>query len=271
MLVSTHWLANNLGDVILLDASMSKVVGKTPIEYDQPTYIPGSLKLDLENELVDPHADMVNAFPTPVQFAEVASNLGIEADSQVVIYDNQGLYSSPRAWWIFYAMGFKRVKVLDGGLPQWIADGYKTSDMHASAPAKSSIQPNFEQQLVCDAAYVLGCTNDESVAIIDARAGERFRGEVAEPRSGMRSGHIPSSLNLPFAQVLDGHKFKSEADLKTLFAELVPTGGKLVFSCGSGITACIIMLAAHIAGYTDTSLYDGSWAEWGGNEALPIS
>jgi len=277
-LVTTAWLENNLHNkqLILLDASMNKVVGKKPIEYDQPTYIPKSKRFDLEKVFCNLASSQANAFPTQQQFSQAAQKLGINTDSIVVLYDNQGLYSSPRAWWIFQTMGFNNAVVLDGGLPQWLLENRTTVvDLLNESSEQGNISGVYQEKLVCDSSYILDNMTRDNLAIIDARSATRFSGTDDEPRAGVRSGHIPSSLNLPFAEILTGHCFKSSAQLAAVFSNLLANqehekNSEIVFTCGSGITACIIMLAAKIAGYQNTTLYDGSWSDWGSNDALPI-
>lgn len=273
-IVTTDWLEDNLQNkqLIILDTSMAKVVGKVPIEYEQPIFIPKSKRFDLENVFCNLASCQNNAFPTQEQFTQAAQKLGINADSIVVLYDNQGIYSSPRAWWIFQAMGFNNAVVLDGGLPQWLLENRPTV---ANLPKVLSEQGNmsgtYQSNLVCDSSYIIENMANEKIAIVDARSAARFAGTAAEPRAGMRSGHIPSSLNLPFAEILDNHCFKSTQQLTENFSNLVPNkNAEIIFTCGSGITACIIMLAARMAGYHNTVLYDGSWSDWGSDDNLPI-
>jgi len=282
-LVSTAWLAANLHNdkLILLDASMESVLGKEPIVYDRPCFIPGSQKCDLENVLLDSSSGQPLTFPTAEIFAAAIKPLGIQPDSVVVIYDNQGIYSAPRAWWIFRTMGIEQVFVLDGGLPQWLEEGREVTDTLAVPGADSESIPEmtvsvaYNDRQVCSCDQLLAQLNDPEVTVLDARGKARFLGEVPEPRPGARPGHIPGAVNLPFSQVLNGNKFKTKDELQPLFAGLISSPDqKLVFSCGSGITACIILLAAvvsgAVAGYSNLSLYDGSWAECGSYPQLPI-
>lgn len=278
-LVTTDWLQDNLKNehLVLIDASMANVVGKEPIVYDRPVFIPGSYQIDLEGALCDTESSQIHAFPTEQQFTEEARRLGITPESLVVLYDNQGIYSAPRAWWIFRAMGFDRVFVLDGGLPQWLAEGRDTMAAPvAEAGRPGSLVGHLDCSLVRDSACVFQTLEDERVTVIDARSQARFLAQAPEPRPGVRAGHIPNSLNLPFTEVLEGYRYKPAGQLAETFAQLVPSlqpgnGQQLVFSCGSGITACIILLAAELAGYAKLSLYDGSWADWGSNESLPVA
>lgn len=273
-IVSTSWLEDNLHNeqLIILDTSMRKVVGKKPIEYSKPTYIPKSKRFDLENVFCNVASSQHNAFPTQEQFTQEGQTLGINSDSIIVLYDNQGIYSSPRAWWIFQAMGFKNAVVLNGGLPQWLLENRVTvSDLSSEHTEKGNIKGVYQSTLVCDSSYIIENMTSDKVAIVDARSAVRFSGKSEEPRAGVRSGHIPNSLNLPFAQILDGHCFKSSQQLTEVFSNLqLKKDDEVIFTCGSGITACIIMLAAIIAGYQHTTLYDGSWSDWGSNETLPV-
>ncbi|RUR30327.1 sulfurtransferase [Vreelandella andesensis] len=278
-LVTTQWLQENLDNkrLVLIDASMATVIGKEPIVYDRPMWIPGSYQVDLEGGLCDTESSQIHAFPTEKQVTEEARRLGITAESLVVVYDNQGIYSAPRAWWIFRAMGIKHVFVLDGGLPQWLAERREV----VFAPVANAATPgnfiaNLDHNRVQDSAYVLHHLENDRVTIIDARSRARFLAQMPEPRPGVRGGHIPGSCNLPFTEVLEGYRFKPASELVATLTSLAPAlqsgnGNPVVFSCGSGITACIILLAAELAGYDQLSLYDGSWADWGSDESLPVS
>lgn len=274
-LVTTNWLETNLNleQLILVDVSMSKVVGKKAIEYEMPLYIPNSRRLDLETALCDLNSSQTHAFPTEEQFTAVAQKLGVNSESIVVFYDNQGIYSAPRAWWIFQVMGFQNVFVLDGGLPQWLLENRRVVPNTSNIEDKvGSIIGIFHPQRICDSNFIFEQMNNKKLAVLDARSRERFLGMAPEPRSGVRSGHIPDSISLPYPEVFNGYCFKTDEQLTAIFSALL--GNKtstLVFSCGSGITACIILLSAVIAGYGDLILYDGSWSDWGSNIALPVA
>ncbi len=271
-IVSVEWLQEHLQDdnLIILDASMEKVVGMEPVLYPGFLCIPNSIKLDLENKFHHHHASQSHTMPSAQQFTEEAQKLGINKNSTVVIYDNQGVYASPRAWWMFKSMGFENVTVLDGGLPEWINHNYATTNQHAIAK-KGNIIGLYQEGLLSRAEEVLNVLNNNDYKILDARSNPRFLAQAPEPRPGIRGGHIPNSINLPFAHLLDGPGFKKIEALQQIFLKLgVKDTHRLIFSCGSGITACIILLAARIAGLDNLSLYDGSWSEWGGDEQLPI-
>lgn len=274
-LVTTQWLANHLDtpNLIILDASMSRVIGREPIVYDQPMFIPGSQAMDLDDAFCNPSATEVHGFPSQERFTREARKLGINAGTTVVLYDNQGVYSAPRAWWIFKAMGHEKAFVLDGGLPKWLAESREVADHLAAEPARpGNITGIFEPRRVCDSNYLVETQKADQVTVVDARSAERFAGTAPEPREGVRSGHIPGSRNLPFAEVLDEHTFKSAEQLNAIFAQTLPPGNQqTAFSCGSGVTACILLLAFEIAGYKNNVLYDGSWADWGSNVSLPVA
>jgi thiosulfate/3-mercaptopyruvate sulfurtransferase len=198
--------------------------------------------------------------------------LGIDADSVVVVYDRLGVYSSPRARWMLKAMGHERTAVLDGGFSAWLEKGYPRESRGESAAATGDFFARPRRGAFRDMEFVAKAMSDPGCAIIDARSEGRFYGREPEPRKDLRSGHIPGSKNLPFERVLDGASFRTPQELKVLFREMdVSPEKKLIFSCGSGVTACIAALAAEIAGCPNISVYDGSWSEWGLPSDRPVS
>ncbi|WP_164003016.1 sulfurtransferase [Pyxidicoccus caerfyrddinensis] len=208
--------------------------------------------------------------PSPEHFEREARKLGINRDSVVVVYDRVGLYSSPRAWWMFKAMGHSQVAVLDGGLPAWTAAGHSASVEAGRVEREGDFVARPTWNVFCDAAAVERALDDASCAVIDARSQGRFAGRDPEPRAGLRQGHMPNAVNLPFTDVqVKGHA-KSASELKAMFESKVASRRKLVFSCGSGVTACVDALAATLAGYSDIRVYDGSWSEWGLPSSRPV-
>lgn len=271
-LITSTWLAEHFNDekLVIVDAYMANVVGKEPLVYEAFSCLPNARKLDVEVEFCDHTSAQTHALPTEAQFTQAIQKLGINSDSIVVLYDNQGIYSAPRAWWTFKVMGFEHVYVLDGGLPQWLKEGRETASEYTTTSILGNAIAKTVKGLACDSDEVLSVINTD-VAILDARGEMRFLGEAPEPREGVRSGHIPSSKNIPFSILLDNYTYQDEETLRAIFAERVPSvDTKTYFSCGSGITACILILAAVSIGYKEVVLYDGSWADWGTNHSLPI-
>lgn len=201
--------------------------------------------------------------PSEKQFTREAQNLGINKNSAVVVYDDKGIYSSARAWYLFKAFGFNNVAVLDGGLPEWEQANYILEDKTDFEFPHGNFVGTYNPDYFNFFSEIEPISNNPDCLILDARSNKRFEGLVPEPRIGLRSGNIPNSVNLPFASLLNGNCLKSKEELKTIFNTLNVSEKNLVFSCGSGITACILALAAEMAGYNDLSVYDGSWTEYG--------
>ena len=270
-LVTSDWLCENLDDenLVILDASMDKVAGKEPLVYDNFFCIKGAQKCDIEKTFHDASSDQPHTMPTAEQFTFEVQKLGINTESVIVIYDNQGIYCSPRAWWMFKYMGHQNVYVLDGGLPEWLDKGFDTSKQY-SLKSKGDFVGKYETGSVCTANEVLGAIGSNNQTIVDARANARFTGIAPEPHPGLRSGHIPTSTNIPFLDLLKGYRFKSLEDIREIFSQQGALDRQLICSCGSGITACVVILAANVIGLKDLCLYDGSWSEWGSDSKLPI-
>ena len=268
-LVSVDWLSQNLklDNLILLDASLAATAeGKSSSLKD--FYIPGARKIDLKNKFSDQEAPFPNTLPSPAQFEGECQALGINRESKIVVYDNMGVYSSPRIWWMFKVMGHDSVAVLDGGLPAWVEFNHPTSSDLAQSTTKGNFKAKLQSQWIKSYEEVKGNLTSQEFQIIDARSAGRFNGTAEEPRKHLKSGHIDQSANIPYQDVLREGRFKSEKELKALFSQKVGDREELVFSCGSGLTACIIMLAGQIAGKKSKAVYDGSWTEWAELEGL---
>lgn len=271
-LVSVDWLAENSEDpqLVILDASMQgNVSGLTP-EYPD-LWISGARYFDLKGRFSDQNSHLPNTLPSPEDFTSAARDLGINDDSKIVIYDNIGIYSAPRAWWMFRSMGHQNVAVLDGGLSAWKNAGHATEKPEDAQHEKGNFVASFDPQKFRSADDVLDNVSWKNFVTIDARSAGRFAGTAPEPRKELKSGHIPDSVNLPYPEVLDGSFMKSKKKLLEIFARINPLAKPMTFSCGSGLTACIILLAAEVAGRKELSVYDGSWTDWAGRENFPIA
>ena len=273
-LVSVSWLNINLDNpnLIILDATIKKVTSddKTSISNK---IIPKARFFNIKSIFSDKETNVPNMLPSPEVFEQGCQSLGIQHNSQIVVYDQLGIYSSPRVWWMFKAMGFHNVAVLDGGLPAWIDANYPLEDLNSYTDIpyeKGNFKAAFKPNHVVSQEDVYAIMHNPDVLILDARSHGRFIGTEPEPRQDLKSGHIPGSISLPYTEVLVDGKMKSVEELKSIFTALDIGNKKLIFSCGSGITACIILLAAEISGYSNLSVYDGSWSEWGLIEGLPI-
>ena len=207
--------------------------------------------------------------PSPEYFSKEVQKLGINNESTIVIYDHYGIYSSPRAWWLFKVMGHKNVAVLNGGFPAWNKVQLPIDDKKSYDGPLGNFKANFQSHLISNADDVLKSLQQDDISILDARSAGRFNGTEPEPRAHLRGGHIPGSGNLPIAKIIKDGKMLSTAELKEIYTGF-DLKEKLILSCGSGITACVIALGAEMAGHHNKSVYDGSWTEWGDGDAYPV-
>jgi thiosulfate/3-mercaptopyruvate sulfurtransferase len=273
-LVSVAWLREQLGheDLVIFDASWHMpATGRDGLKEWQQEHIPGARFFDFDGKIRDPDADLPHMMPDEETFTRELRALGLNQRSCVVVYDTMGMFSSPRAWWMLRAMGCENLALLDGGLVAWNKAGYPVdSCQEAPSYASGDFSARFSPGHVADAAAVLTALDDESICVLDARPEPRFRGSAEEPRPGLRSGHMPGALNLPFAYLFHDGLFKSKSDLEQLLKPLVGDSSASICSCGSGVTACIIAFALHYIGDDRFAVYDGSWCEWGLPGDLPV-
>lgn len=267
-LVDTHWLKENLHhpQLIILDASAHMPgVARDAYQEWQTQRIPKARFFDFNNKFADTASDLPHMLPSASVFTTEARALGINQDSVIVIYDSAGIFSAPRAWWMFLAMGHTQCAVLDGGLPEWMAQGgtIETGKIEKDTLNEGNFIAHFQTEKVKDATAMEAAIDNTAICILDARSKERFDGTAAEPRAGLLSGHIPSSKNLPFNQLLRDGKFIPLDEIETLVKSRINEDQQLYASCGSGITACVIAFAAHLIGIKTVAVYDGSWCEWG--------
>jgi thiosulfate/3-mercaptopyruvate sulfurtransferase len=270
-LVSTEWLAAHLDDVRVVDANWYMPDDpRDPKAEFETAHIPGAVFFDID-AIADQDTDLPHMMPTPAQFSAQVGALGIGNDDTVVVYDNTGLFSAPRAWWMLRAMGHDKVKVLDGGFPKWKREG-RAVETGPARPQDKTFTAKFCPALKRDFDDVMGIVQSKSAQMVDARSASRFTAEEKEPRAGLRSGHMPGAANVHFRSLItaDG-TYKSRDELRAAF-ELAGVNPEksIVTTCGSGMTAAILMLALDEIGAKDTALYDGSWTEWGGRPEAPV-
>lgn len=275
-LISTAELADRLGEpgLIVLDASWYLPdQNRDPAAEFEAAHIPGAAPFDIDT-IADTTSGYPHTLPSAELFAAAVAGLGVTNDHDIAVYDGLGFFSAPRVWWMFRAFGHDRVRVLDGGFPKWQAEGRPTE---AGRPAHEAASRPFRaalrREMVRDLNEVRENLESGRDLVLDARGPGRFEGREAEPRPGVRAGHIPGSRNVHYAGLTnpqDGTFHGTDA-LAAIFAQAgVAPGRAIVCSCGSGVTACVLALGLHILGRDDVAIFDGSWSEWGTREDTPV-
>ncbi len=273
-LVASAWLADHLTapDVRVVDASWYlPAQGRDPLAEYREAHIPGAVYFDID-DIADSGSALPHMLPAPEKFASRVRKLGLGDGHRIVVYDGDGLFSAARVWWMFRVFGHDDVAILDGGLPKWRAEGRPTEstlpilkERHFTAKRNAAMVRDLKQ---------MGANLDtRREQVLDARSVARFRAEAPEPRQGLRGGHIPGSLCLPHAALVDPEaKTMLPADqLRDAFtAAGIDLGKPVVTTCGSGVTAAVLYLGLHLLGHRELALYDGSWSEWGGRDDTPI-
>lgn len=263
-IVSVNWLKDNLNhkNLIILDCTLINQLLKQPVEI-QNIQIKNARFFDVKNKFSDIEDKFPTAYPSQSQFEDEAQKLGINNNSIIVAYDANGIYSSPRVWWLFKSMGHKEVHVLNGGLPEWLKNDFDTEQKFTTEYSRGNFQVKKSDNIVRKFNDVLENLSSQKELVIDVRSKDRFSGKTPEPKEGLRSGQIKNSINLPYTEVLENGKFKTVEQLKPIFNFLINEQRNIVFSCGSGITACVVYLASENILKNTKAVYDGSWTEWG--------
>ena len=274
-LVTTEWLAGVIGqpDLVIFDATKylpnEDKDGKAEF---LKAHVPGARYFDID-EIADPDTALPHMVPTPGRFEKLMAAMGVSNASRVVFYDQKGLASAARGWWLMGLFGHDQAAVLDGGLPKWQREGRPVQSGEPAAPAPASFLAQYRPTRLRGVGDVMHNVGSATELVLDARAAGRFTGATPEPRPGMRSGHIPGSANVPYTDLLhaDG-TFRSPTELRARFASAGVDGSRpVVTSCGSGVTACILTLGLQLAGLKAGAVYDGSWTEWGGRSDTPVA
>lgn len=273
-IVETEWLADHLQspDLIILDGSWHLPTAKRDAKAEYlAEHIPGALFFDID-DLSDEKTDLPHMLPSTVKFASRMKKMGIGDGARIVVYDSTGIFSAARVWWTFRAMGHRDVAVLNGGLKKWKAEGRPLDDGPPPKRSERHYTPLQNTELIRDLDDMKSLIAKPGAQIVDARPGARFEGTEAEPRPGLRCGHIPGSKSVPSQTLLnDDGTFKSPAELTAIFRNAgIDVAKPVVTTCGSGVTASILALALAALGQTNAAVYDGSWAEWGRDNGLPI-
>ncbi|WP_194767643.1 sulfurtransferase [Tamlana sp. I1] len=257
--VSVSWLSKHIEapNLVVLDGTIAKVFN------DASEQIPNARFFDIKQKFSNIEDAFPSAFPSAEQFQKEARILGVNTDSAIVVYDDKGIYSSARVWWLFKAFGFNNIAILNGGFPAWNKAQYPIEKASSYNGELGDFTANLQLNYMLFFKDVEQASKEKTHTIIDARSAGRFNCEVPEPREGLRMGTIPNSVNLPFTDLLEDGILKSKTELESAFKPLAEKEDPIIFSCGSGITACVLALAAEISGYKNIRVYDGSWTEWG--------
>lgn len=273
-LVSTAWLAERLGrpGIVVVDGSnYLPTSGRDPAAEYAAGHIPGAVFFDLEAGS-DRRSPLPHMLPTPEEFARHAGGLGIGDDDHVIVYDGSGVnLSAPRIWWMFRVMGHDRVSVLDGGVARWRLEGRPLeAGMSRRPAARFTARPT--PGAVRDREAVRKALETGAEQVVDMRSAGRFAGTDPEPRPGLRGGHMPGSRNLPFNELVapDGTVLPPDDLRRRVAAAGIDPARPVIATCGSGVSACALVLALHLLGRNDVAVYDGAWTEWGGRDDTPV-
>ncbi|EQB99013.1 3-mercaptopyruvate sulfurtransferase [Photorhabdus temperata] len=270
--VSPQWLKDHLDDenLVILDATAPP----PPPQIDchqlwLNTHIPGAQFFDLD-KIANHQSGLPHMLPDPQTFSQAVGEMGISENHLVVIYDQGNMFSAPRAWWTFKVFGSRNIRILAGGLQGWQQAGFPTESGEVKRHSQV-FNTNFNAGKVKSLKQILDSLNDPQAEIVDARAMDRFQARAPEPRPGLRMGHIPGSKNVPWTMLVENGHFKSETEIADIFLKQgIDLNKPVIASCGSGMTAAVLILGLDIIGKKDTYLYDGSWAEWGADDTLPL-
>ena len=271
--VSFDWLQAALGQpgLKIVDASWYlPAQNRDPVAEYSAARIPGAVFFD-QDKVVDSRSALPHTIPDQADFARAAGELGLQDTDTIVVYDGPGMFSAPRVWWLLRVFGAANTYVLDGGFDAWKQQGLPVETGEPEKPAAAEFNPTLNARAITSFANMQAIVEDRTSQIADARGPGRFTGVEAEPRPGMRSGHMPGARNVPFPTLLEGGRLKPLSQLRaTLEASGIDLDKPVVTTCGSGVTAAVITLALQSLGHRDNTLYDGSWSEWGGRQDTPV-
>ncbi len=273
-IVETDWLAEHLDapDLVVFDASWHlPTAGRDPKAEYLEAHVPGALFFDIE-DLRDEKSSLPHMLPSTVKFASRMKKLGVGDGIRIIVYDTEGMFSAPRVWWTFRAMGHDDVAVLNGGLKKWKAEGRPLDSGPPRKRPECHYTPMMNASLIRDRDDIKQTLARKDAQLVDARPAARFAGSEPEPRPGVRSGHIPGSRNVPSQSLINADgTLKAPEELARIFRDAgIEPSRPVVTTCGSGVTASILSLALAVLGQTNAAVYDGSWAEWGADESLPM-